>query len=160
MTTIATIAANSWSVSIGGGWIVLMLVGMGLCLVFMLGSMWLMRDGHGWPMCGRSWRGQPPPTDTLTGVPRPGARPERVARNRGPTMMIGMGIFWLAITVGLIWLVRDTGERAPQPPKETAVTILDRRFAEGAVSPDEYRRRRDVLTDLGADAASTASGRS
>jgi uncharacterized membrane protein len=75
-------------------------------------------------------------------------------------MMIGMGVFWLVISVGLIWLVRDTGERAPQPPKETAVTILDRRFAEGAVSPDEYRRRRDVLTDLGADAASTASGRS
>ena len=46
MTTIATIAANSWSISIGGGWIVLMLVGMGLCFVFMLGSMWLMRDAH------------------------------------------------------------------------------------------------------------------
>ena len=79
-------------------------------------------------------------------------------------MMIGMGVFWLAIIVGLVWLVRDTGERPPQPPKETAVTILDRRFAEGAISPDQYRRRRDVLADVRAgqraDAASTASGRS
>ena len=69
MTTTATVAANSWNISIGGGWIVLMLVGMGLCFLFMVGSMWLMRDGRGWPMCGRWWQ-QTPPTDTLTGVPR------------------------------------------------------------------------------------------
>ena len=73
MTTIATVAADNWNVSIGGGWIVLMLIAMGLCFVFMLGSMWLMRDGRGWPMCGR-WS-QTPPTDTLTGVPR--QRPDR-----------------------------------------------------------------------------------
>ena len=76
MTTIAIIAADSWSISIGGGWIVFMLVGMGLCFVFMLGSMWLMRDGRGWPMCGRRWQ-QTPPMHTLTGVPR--QRPDRSA---------------------------------------------------------------------------------
>ena len=74
MTTIATITANSWSISIGGGWIVLLLVGMGLCFVFMLGSMRLMRDGRGWLMCGRWWK-QTPPTDTLTGVHR--QKPDR-----------------------------------------------------------------------------------
>ena len=73
MTTIATIAADSWSVSIGGGWIILMLVGMGLCFIFMLGSMALMRNGRGWPMCGRWWQ-QTPPTDVLTA---PGQRPDR-----------------------------------------------------------------------------------
>lgn len=62
MTTIATVA-NSWSISIGEGWIVLMLVGMGLCFVFMLGSMRLMGDGRGWAMCRRSWQRTPPPTD-------------------------------------------------------------------------------------------------
>lgn len=68
MTTIATIAANSWSISIGGGWIVLMLVGMGFCFVFMLGFMWLMRDGRGWPICSR-WRQQDtPPSDVLAGT--------------------------------------------------------------------------------------------
>ena len=84
MTTIATIAADSWSSSIGGGWIVLILAGMGLCFVFMLGSMWLMRDGRGWPLCGRWWQQQTPPTDVLTGAPaqRPDrtTSPEREAR--------------------------------------------------------------------------------
>lgn len=82
MTTIATIAANSWSISVGGGWIVLMLAGMGLCFVFMLGSMWLMRDGRGWAMCGRRWQQSTPPTDALTGTPRrrPTASPESGAR--------------------------------------------------------------------------------
>ena len=75
MTTIATITAYSWSISIGGGWIVVMLVGMGLCFVFMLGSMRLMRDGRGWPMCGRWWQ-RTPSTDTLTGVP-PRQSPDR-----------------------------------------------------------------------------------
>ena len=75
MTTIATIAANSWSISIGGGWIVLMLVGMGLCFVFMLGSMWLMRNGRGWTMCGRWWQQETQRRDMLSAAP--GQRPER-----------------------------------------------------------------------------------
>jgi uncharacterized membrane protein len=66
-------------------------------------------------------------------------------------MMIGMGIFWLAIALGFVWLVRDGVEHRPQePPTENALTILDRRFAEGAVSPDEYKQRRDVLTGAAA----------
>jgi hypothetical protein len=62
MTTIATIAlpvADSWTVSVGGGWIVVMLIGMGLCFVGMFAFMSLMRGGQGWPMCG--WR-RPPET--------------------------------------------------------------------------------------------------
>jgi hypothetical protein len=69
MTTISTIAANSWSITIGGGWIAVMLIGMGLCFVFMLSAMWLMRNGHGWAMCSRWWPQETPPTDTLTGTP-------------------------------------------------------------------------------------------
>jgi hypothetical protein len=69
MTAIAIIAANSWSITIGGGWIVLMFVGMGLCFVFMLGFMALMHDGRGWAMCHRWSRQTTPPTDVLTGVP-------------------------------------------------------------------------------------------
>lgn len=55
MTTIAIIAlpvADSWTISVGGGWIVAMLIGMGLCFVGMFAFMWLMRGGQGWPMCG------------------------------------------------------------------------------------------------------------
>ena len=69
--------------------------------------------------------------------------------------MIGMGVFWLAIILGLVWLVRDSAERQQQQaPSENALTILDRRFAEGTVSLDEYQQRRDVLT--GAAASSPA----
>jgi uncharacterized membrane protein len=66
-------------------------------------------------------------------------------------MMIGMGLFWLAIILGVVWLVRDGVERRqPNAPSENALTILDRRFAEGAVSLDEYEQRRDVLTGAAA----------
>jgi hypothetical protein len=71
MTTIATIgmlAAGSWNITIGGGWIALMLIGMGLCFVFMLGFMWLMRDGRGWAMCGRRWQQATPATDIPAGA--------------------------------------------------------------------------------------------
>jgi putative membrane protein len=62
-----------------------------------------------------------------------------------------MGLFWLAIIFGVVWLVRDSVDRRqPEAPSENALTILDRRFAEGAVSLDEYKQRRDVLTGAAA----------
>jgi uncharacterized membrane protein len=66
-------------------------------------------------------------------------------------MMIGMGLFWLAIIFGFAWLLRDGIDHHHQErPTENALTILDRRFAEGAVSLDEYKQRRDVLTGTAA----------
>ena len=66
-------------------------------------------------------------------------------------MMIGMGLFWLAIILGIVWLVRDGAERRqPEPTSENALTSLDRRLAEGAISLEEYKRRRDVLTGAAA----------
>ena len=61
-------------------------------------------------------------------------------------MMIGMALLWGAIILGIVWLIRNGTEPQQRQPKETALTILDRRFAEGAVSLEEYRQRRDVLT--------------
>ncbi len=80
-------------------------------------------------------------------------------------MMIGMGLFWLAIILGVIWLVRDSVERRqPEPPSENALTTLDRRLAEGALTLDEYHERRHVLTAAGAprplDARSRTAERS
>ena len=72
-------------------------------------------------------------------------------------MMLGMGLFWLAVILGFFWLVRDGIDRQQQPPSEAALTILDRRFAEGAISLDDYRQRRDVLTGA---PVSPESGRS
>jgi hypothetical protein len=64
--TLTTIATNNWSITIGGGWIVLMLIGMGLWFVFMLSSTWLMRNGRGWSMCGFRWPEDTTRSDILT----------------------------------------------------------------------------------------------
>ena len=72
-------------------------------------------------------------------------------------MMIGMGLIWLAIILGAVWLVRDSTEpRQQEAPSENALTILDRRFAEGAVSLDEYKQRREVLTGAAAPSVARA----
>lgn len=60
-------------------------------------------------------------------------------------MMIGMALFWGALIFGVIWLVRDARERGPQNRDDSALEILDRRFAEGALSVGEYHERRNVL---------------
>jgi putative membrane protein len=60
-------------------------------------------------------------------------------------MAIGMVLFWALVIVGLVWLVRElTGRRGPglgQDPLE----LLDRRLAEGTISPEDYRERREIL---------------
>ena len=61
-------------------------------------------------------------------------------------MMIGMVLFWAVVILGIVWLVRDGIGRSQRPREETPLAILDRRFAEGALSLDDYRERRDVLT--------------
>jgi hypothetical protein len=54
-------------------------------------------------------------------------------------MMIGMALFWGALIVGIVWLIRQGAGHRPARPQETALTILDRRFAEGALSPRTIR---------------------
>ena len=61
-------------------------------------------------------------------------------------MMFGMLLFWGAIIFGIVWLIRESVRRREPGPEETALTILDRRFAEGTLSPAEYHQRRNVLT--------------
>jgi putative membrane protein len=63
-------------------------------------------------------------------------------------MMILMVLFWAAVILGIVWLVRGAsgggwhwgGER-----KETPSEILERRFAEGAISVQDYHERRNVI---------------
>ena len=61
-------------------------------------------------------------------------------------MMIGMVVFWAAVIFGIVWLVRGAspGWRSGRP--DTPLEILERRFAEGAITADEYHERRQVLT--------------
>jgi putative membrane protein len=57
-------------------------------------------------------------------------------------------LFWLAVIAGLVLLFRA---RAPWgPPRaeghhESALDVLDRRYAQGEIDLDEYRERRSVL---------------
>lgn len=62
-------------------------------------------------------------------------------------MMIGMLVFWGAVIVAIAWLVRNGAPDSWRRDKsETPIEILERRFAEGSISADEYRERREVLT--------------
>ena len=61
-------------------------------------------------------------------------------------MMIGMVLFWGAIVLGIVWLARGGLEHQSQRPEATALSVLDRRFAEGALSPNDYLQRRSILT--------------
>ncbi len=59
--------------------------------------------------------------------------------------MIWMVILWVGIVLGIAWLIRAGSRRKPTPD-QGAIGVLDRRLAEGAISVDEYRERKTMLT--------------
>jgi putative membrane protein len=66
----------------------------------------------------------------------------------GPGWWIVFPLFWIAVIVGLVFLFRARGPWGPPRAaghRETALDVLDRRYAEGDIDLDEYRRRRSVL---------------
>ncbi len=64
-------------------------------------------------------------------------------------MMAGMVLFWALVVLGILWIVREMGgrggDRERPAVRDDPLAILDRRFAEGAISPEEYRERRTLL---------------
>jgi uncharacterized membrane protein len=64
-------------------------------------------------------------------------------------MMGVMVLFWAAVIFGIVWLVRGGSEgwreRRAEARTPTATELLDRRFAEGSISADEYRERRELI---------------
>lgn len=60
-------------------------------------------------------------------------------------MMTGMALFWGALILVVILLVHTPGEQRPRQHGDSALDVLERRFAEGALSADEYHERRRVL---------------
>jgi putative membrane protein len=65
----------------------------------------------------------------------------------GPWILF-VPLVWIAIIVTIAWLVRGRGwGRGWGPPRggPTALEVLDRRFAEGEISAQEYRDRRNIL---------------
>ncbi len=62
-------------------------------------------------------------------------------------MALGMLVFWGLVIVGIVWLVREVGGSHRHVQHEPdALALLDRRLADGSISPDEYRERRAILT--------------
>lgn len=59
-------------------------------------------------------------------------------------MMFLVLLFWAAVILGIVWLARGGGGWR-EPRRETATEILDRRFAEGAISVEDYQERLKVL---------------
>ena len=60
-------------------------------------------------------------------------------------MLPVMLLFWAAVIFGIVWLVRGAPGGWREERRETPTEILDRRFAEGAISVDEYHERRKVI---------------
>jgi putative membrane protein len=58
-------------------------------------------------------------------------------------------LFWLLLIVGIVLLVRDRGGRPRWRGggRETGIDVLERRFAEGELSLEQYRERRSVLEE-------------
>lgn len=58
-------------------------------------------------------------------------------------------LLWLLLIVGIVLLVRGRSGRSPLAGggRDTGVDVLERRFAEGELSLEEYRERRSVLEE-------------
>lgn len=64
-------------------------------------------------------------------------------------MGLGMIIFWGLVIFGVVWLVRAlTDHRGPawgRHAEPSALDLLDRKLAEGSISVEDYRERRELL---------------
>jgi putative membrane protein len=62
-------------------------------------------------------------------------------------MAIGMVLFWALVVGVVVWLVRSLPWSVHRQGRDTALDVLDRRFAAGEISAEDYRERRSVLRD-------------
>lgn len=58
-------------------------------------------------------------------------------------------VLWIAVIATAIFLLR--GRFGPRQHRETAIEVLDRRYAEGDVTVEEYRERRRILSEEAGD---------
>lgn len=67
----------------------------------------------------------------------------------GGWWMLSGPLLWLLLIVGIVLLVRGRDGRTPLTGggRENAIAVLERRFAEGELSAEQYRERRSVLEE-------------
>lgn len=72
---------------------------------------------------------------------------DHMHRGWGWGMAVLMVLLLAAVVVLVVWVVRTTSHRAvpASPAGPTAREILERRLAEGDITPDEYRERTGLL---------------
>ncbi len=63
----------------------------------------------------------------------------------GAGWMIVMALFWGIVILGVVWLIRSAPWDSHHPDLGAPLEILDRRFAAGEMSAEEYRERRSLL---------------
>lgn len=66
----------------------------------------------------------------------------------GPWMFFHF-FFWILVIIGVIllivWIVRQSGTRAGARGEETALDILNKRYARGELSKEDYEKmRKDI----------------
>lgn len=56
-------------------------------------------------------------------------------------------IFWILLVAGLVWAMARSGGHPAQtePRRETPLETLQRRYAEGEITTDEYEERKRRL---------------
>jgi putative membrane protein len=61
-------------------------------------------------------------------------------------MMVFMVLLTVLVVLAIVWLLRTLmGGAARERREPTAVELLDRRLADGAISVEEYEQRRRIL---------------
>lgn len=59
-----------------------------------------------------------------------------------------MWLFWILVIVAVAMLIRSlTSDNSNKPPPESALDILEKRYARGELDEDEFERRRSKLKE-------------
>lgn len=58
-----------------------------------------------------------------------------------------MIIFWVLVTIGIVYLIQAVARRSKEEDKETPIDILKKRYAKGEITKDEYDRMKDELSE-------------
>lgn len=64
------------------------------------------------------------------------------------TFLLGP-LFWVLVTIGIVWLVRRSRRRYRDSINRRGggIRLLESRYAQGEVTAEEYRERRGVLEE-------------